>query len=217
MKSYKIDLHTHSVKSPDGSITVSDYEKALHAHLLDYVAITDHNAIDYALFCQKKLGEQIIIGEEINTKQGHVIGLFLKKIIEKDQDIEKTIELIKEQNGLVYIPHPFDTFRNGIGKKNLLLIKETIDIIESFNARVIFAWQNNKALEFTQKEKIIQACGSDAHSATGLGKTYTIVTNTVASDTLKQALRNASFHAQYLSFFDYLTPKINRIKKYVTF
>ncbi|HLF66947.1 MAG TPA: PHP domain-containing protein, partial [Gammaproteobacteria bacterium] len=62
---YKIDLHTHSTASPDGGITADQYAHALSTNLLDVIAVTDHNHIDFALGLQKQLGDRIIVGEEI--------------------------------------------------------------------------------------------------------------------------------------------------------
>ncbi len=80
----KTDLHTHSAASPDGSITVNQYKETLAKQTLDCIAITDHNRIDFALSLQQVLGpEKIIVGEEISTKQGDIIGLFLTKLVPK--------------------------------------------------------------------------------------------------------------------------------------
>ena len=65
MKHYRVDLHTHSKLSPDGSIEEKDYKKVLQTSSLDAIAITDHNTIEYAIYCQRILGKKIIVGEEI--------------------------------------------------------------------------------------------------------------------------------------------------------
>ena len=109
--SYKIDLHTHSIISYDGGITEKQYRKILEMGILDYVAITDHNETRFAGIMQKKFGDKIIIGEEIKTKEGEIIGLFLKKTIASGQSTEETAAAIHLQGGLVYIPHPFETRR----------------------------------------------------------------------------------------------------------
>ncbi len=206
-------MHTHSILSHDGGIREEEYQHILKKGMLDYVAITDHNTIAYAIFLRKSLGEQIIVGEEITSKEGHVIGLFLTKPVAPFLPLQETISLIKNQGGIVYIPHPFDVYRKGIGEKHLILAKKDIDVIETFNARVIFRSQNQKATQFAEKLGIVKAAGSDAHAANGLGKTYTSVMNKITRDTLKQTLQNALLHEQYASFFDYLSPKVNRVKK----
>ena len=128
---YKIDLHTHSILSYDGGISRQEYINALNNKILDCIAITDHNEIDFALNLYKDFPKNIIVGEEIMTNDGEIIGLFLKKLIPKHLSVIKTIELIKEQNGLVYIPHPFDLMRAGIGED---LLKKHIKDIDTLLA-----------------------------------------------------------------------------------
>ncbi len=202
--SYKIDFHTHSILSQDGGISENDYKKALVEKKLDYIAITDHNEIDYALLCQKNLGENIIVGEEITTSSGEIIGLFLTKRVPPNLTLQETIKQIKKQHGIVYIPHAFDTHRFGIGEKNLRVIQQDIDIIETFNGRMTIASANIEAENFAQENSITSACASDAHSANGLGYTYTIVGE-----------KNLSYNKKYLSSLAYCAPMYNRIRHYV--
>lgn len=210
---YTIDFHTHSIFSPDGGITKKEYEKILAEKKLDAVAITDHHSVEYALYCQKKIGERIIVGEEMTSTVGHVIGLFLTKTISSGLSLEETIERIHAQNGLVYIPHPFDVARHGIGKRNLETIEGKIDILESFNARIIFRLQNKHAGEFAFAHNVIQAAGSDAHSASSLGFTYTVLSEIPTAHTLPVLLSEATYKTQYLPFLSYFQPKLNRIRK----
>ena len=73
---YKVDLHTHSQASPDGGIRPEQYAQALATEKLDFIAITDHDRIDFALGMQKALGNKIIVGQEITTSVGELIGLY---------------------------------------------------------------------------------------------------------------------------------------------
>jgi predicted metal-dependent phosphoesterase TrpH len=73
---YKIDLHTHSSASSDGGITADQYSKIISQNILDYVAITDHNKVSFAMKLSEELGDKIIVGEEIMTSEGEIIGLF---------------------------------------------------------------------------------------------------------------------------------------------
>lgn len=213
--SYKADLHTHSILSQDGGITEKDYAKVLLEKKLDVIAITDHNTIAYAKQCQEKLGEAIIIGEEITTKDGEIIGLFLRQRIPPFLSLQETIILIKQQRGIVYIPHPFDTQRNGIGEKNLKAIQQKIDIIETFNGRMVYAGKNAQAACFAEKNNLLGMCSSDAHSAKGLGYAYAIVEKKISKTTCIQALSNASYNKSYLPLSAYFAPTYNKIKHYV--
>ena len=210
---YTIDFHTHSIFSPDGGITKKEYEKILAEKRLDAVTITDHHSVEYALYCQRKIGERIIVGEEMTSTAGHVIGLFLTKTIPSGLSLEETIERIHAQEGLVYIPHPFDSARHGIGEENLQTIQGEIDILESFNARIIFRSQNKRAKEFAFAHKIPMGVGSDAHSSSSLGYTFAILPKVPTASSLPKLLEEAVYQTRYLPFLSYFQPKLNRIKK----
>ena len=108
---YRIDLHCHSYGSHDGGLLASDIRAMLASNKLNTIAITDHDHIEAARKLKAEFAEQIIIGEEITTSQGEIIGLFLKYKIKPMQSIYETINEIKSQGGLVYLPHPFDIIR----------------------------------------------------------------------------------------------------------
>ena len=125
----KVDLHTHSVASPDGSLKEEDYRKMLNSGGLDCIAVTDHNTISFAQELNEKLGHQIIIGEQITTTEGEIIGLYLEKAVKPGMSATETIAAIKAQNGLVYIPHPFETVRKGMKVEILNRMSLGVDII----------------------------------------------------------------------------------------
>ncbi len=101
---FKIDLHTHSSASPDGGITPQQYAHVLATNQLDLIAVTDHNRIDTALELHRALGDRIIVGEEIMTTSGEIIGLYLEKPVSAGLSPDETISQIKQQGGIVYIP-----------------------------------------------------------------------------------------------------------------
>lgn len=210
---FKIDLHTHSTASPDGDITEKEYREIIAKKTLDYIAITDHNRIDYAKRLQKGVGSAIIVGEEITTDSGEIIGLFLTAQVAAYQTIEKTIQAIHYQGGLVYVPHPFDRLRHGIGEKNLLEYIDDIDIIEGFNGRVILKSANTQAIAFAKKYNKVIGVGSDAHSRLGLGHAYSMVPKAFTRDSALTLLKNAEERKKYQPWSAYLAPKWNRIKK----
>jgi len=214
MKQYRIDLHTHSKLSPDGSIDEKDYQKVLSSEKLDFVAITDHNTIEYALFCQKKLGQQVIVGEEISTLEGHLIGLFLKSITKPNQDVLKTAQEVKSQGGLVYVPHPFDIFRHGIGRKNLERIQQYIDIVETVNGRMIVPYFNYQAKIFATNHQLLSGFGSDGHDKNSLGNGALLLENVPTSNT--SSFKNGIILSPSFSLMKFFAPKYNTIKKYLS-
>lgn len=212
-KNYKIDLHTHSILSKDGGINKKQYQQALNTKILDYIAITDHNEIAFALKLQQEIGPQIIVGEEIKTQQGEIIGLYLTEIIPAGLSLETTIRRIKEQQGLLYIPHPFDLLRSGLKEKDLNQIQKDIDMIETFNSRSYFRFLNNQARKYSVQNKIPQAVGSDAHSYLAMGRTYNIVNKTPTRNNLIQLIKTSTCEKHYLYPWQYFAPKINQLKK----
>lgn len=211
---FTVDLHTHSVASNDGGITEKEYEKIIAEKKLDFVAITDHNRIDFAQKMQGKLGSCIIVGEEIMTESGEIIGLFLKETIAPHMSILDTIGRVRAQNGLVYVPHPFDTFRHSIGKVQLLEYMDEIDIIEGFNARIIFRWQNVAAARFANAQHIAVGVGSDAHTLSGIGA-YALIAQKPTAKNIEELLKGATYNPKYQPFAAYFAPMKNKIKNNV--
>lgn len=212
----RVDLHTHSTASPDGSISARQYREVLEKGTLDCIAITDHNRIDFAQKMQKELGEdKIIIGEEITTTEGDVIGLFLNKVIELNQTIESTITEIKTQGGIVYIPHPFETVRNGVKRVDLERVTDDIDVIECANGRAYFQNFGPEAHTWARLRNIPVFASSDAHRQKALGKTYSLLSEKPTSKNLVDIVAMSRKFYERPSILDILAPKLNRLKKMV--
>lgn len=210
----KIDLHTHSIISPDGagSIMQSDFETLLTSGKLDCIAITDHNETSLALHLHKKLGNKIIVGEEIMTRDGEMIGLFLTKTISPGLSAKETVKEIKKQGGLVYIPHPFETLRKGLQKNVLEQIIDEIDIFEVFNGRGLLRGKTKEATAFAMEHNLIGAASSDAHGLGGIGNTFSVLSNIPTSQTLKKLLQQGHLRRKYAPLWSYFYPVINIIK-----
>jgi predicted metal-dependent phosphoesterase TrpH len=213
---YKIDLHTHSTLSHDGGISEKQYLKVINKGKLDYIAITDHNEVDYAVLMNRKHGDQFIVGEEIQTGKGEIVGLFLTKKIEPHLGIKKTIAEIREQGGLVYIPHPFDIRRSGITKLDLEKIIEEFDILEAYNARVITPLWSRQIKAFNEIHKKPTAAGSDAHSASELGRTFTMVNQKPTKSNLISMLKSPEYKSKRVGVWGFIAPKRNKLKKLLT-
>jgi hypothetical protein len=214
--SFKVDLHTHSAASPDGGLSLRQYQKALEAGILDCIAITDHNRIDFATQAQKILGDRIIVGEEIMTSRGEIVGLFLDEPIRPGLSPEETISAIKAQNGLVYIPHPFETVRKGVHPATLEAIQDTVDIIEVCNGRAFLQNRSTQALLWTKLNGVAGAASSDAHGSRGLGRTFTALSNMPDRDNLLPLLAGGSLRTRRPAVRGLLYPKYNRIRKKLT-
>ncbi len=168
------DLHMHTDHSPDCATPVEVLIATAKEQGLGAIAITDHNEISGAL-AAREVAEQIggikvIVAEEVKTaEQGEVIGLFIEEKIERGMTMAETIAEIRRQDGLVYVPHPFDRLHSVPDYEHLLSIVEEIDILEVFNPRVAFSAFNEEAERFARKYRIVPGAGSDSHVAQGLG------------------------------------------------
>ena len=210
---FRIDLHTHSILSYDGGLSEREYELLFLRGVLDCAAITDHNEINFAKQLHKRLGKKIIVGEEIDTKEGQIIGLFLRKRIAPGKDAKETAKQIRSQGAIVYIPHPFETMRAGISVETLEQISHLVDIIEVFNSRSLQKKTGQKAAQIARGKRFDMASSSDAHGYSGMGVAYSILADMPAKETIVGLLRKALYQRQQAKILSRLTPKINKLKK----
>jgi predicted metal-dependent phosphoesterase TrpH len=155
---------------------------------------------------------RIIIGEEIETGQGDVIGLFMKEEILPGLGVETTVERIKAQNGIVYLPHPFDKFRKSAVKLNdAEKIKNKLDVIEVYNSRTFNSEYNAMALEFSRENSIAVAVGSDAHHPLELDNAYMQMEDFDGPGGFLDSLRNAAYVARKCPFILRLYIKVLKI------
>jgi predicted metal-dependent phosphoesterase TrpH len=172
----KVDMHIHTSYSPDSLLRIDDLLKTCDRKGIDCVAVTDHDTAEGALKLHELAPSRIIVGEEIHTTSGEITGLFLKENIQPWLSPMETVEKIKEQDGLVYLPHPFDSMRSAVLEKQALdEIWEKIDIVEVFNSRNAFPWSNWKASKFAAERGILSGAGSDAHTRYELGRAHVVM------------------------------------------
>lgn len=210
---YKVDLHTHSQASADGGISPEQYAKALESELLDYIAITDHDRVDFALGLNKALGDKIIVGQEITTTDGELIGLFLKHRVEPGLSAIDTANNIREQGGLVYVPHPFETVRSGVSRQTLDNIEDLIDIVEVHNGRAIVQNFSPAAAAWAKSHGKAGASSSDAHGYKGLGQSYSIVNEKPSRGALVQNLSMVNLSHRRPPIYTLFYPKLFRLLK----
>lgn len=198
MKKYKYIFHVHTKYSPDSDVKLEKLYKTLKKNNIFGIAITDHNTIQGALEFKKKYGHDIhvIIGEEIMTTEGEIIGLFLDKEIPKGLSSEETLNKIKEQRGVVYIPHPYDKkrYKTCLNENSIYKFADSIDIIEVFNGRCIEASDVDKAAELNCKLSKVGIIGSDAHSYYELKFNHLILHEKIYKDTIIEQLNNKEFY-----------------------
>jgi len=167
-----VDLHMHTDHSYDCATPVEVLLAEARARGLGAIAVTDHNEISGALDARAKAPPdlKVIVAEEVKTAdQGEVIGLFIEEKIPRGMTLQETIDEIKRQSGLVYVPHPFDRLHSVPDYEHLLPVLDDVDAIEVFNPRVAISEFNDEAVRFAAKYRIPAGAGSDAHVPQGLG------------------------------------------------
>ena len=178
-----IDLHCHSKFSADGISEPEEMIETAKAKGLQGFAITDHNTcacVDYfeSLGLLRADGEPvdgflIIPGQEITTKEGHLLALGVRLPDLKGIAAREAVELIHQHGGLAIPPHPYDYFRAGI--REVVLETLPIDGIEVFNAATTFKRCNNQAFDYAKKRGLPMTAASDSHHCEALGVAYTIL------------------------------------------
>jgi len=168
-----IDLHMHTDWSHDCSIAAGELVEHAEAIGLGGIAVTDHNVFGGALEAAELARDRdliVIPGEEVKTdEQGEVIGLFLEEEIPRGMSFADTVAAIRDQGGLVYLPHPFDRLHAIPDPATIHRHLAEVDVFEVYNARLLRDSFNDEALRFARKYRLLQGAGSDAHVLQGVG------------------------------------------------
>ena len=172
----RLDLHIHTRFSKDSAAPIASVVERIQMKGLGPVAITDHDDIQGALEVRRVAPFPVIIGEEIKSTDGDIIGLFLHRRVPSGLPPLKTVQQIKDQGGVVVVPHPFCRLRpSALDHRALMDILPFIDLMEAYNARTLLPGDNDKGLTFARQHALPMVASSDAHSALELGSTYTEV------------------------------------------
>lgn len=171
----RVDCQLHTVWSGDSTTTLEQLASRVVAVGLDVVCITDHHTIEGARrAAERGIGARVVVGEEVRTRSGELIGLFLSERIPYVLAAEEVATRIRDQSGLVYAPHPLDRHRRGVGERGLadLAAGGCLDVVEVFNAKTREAGDNERAAAAARRLGLPAGAGSDAHDPEGLGAAY---------------------------------------------
>ena len=186
----RIDLHTHTEYSSDSELPLEEAVRGWQRAGIDCVAVTDHNTIAGGLALREWAPLRVIVASEVRTCEGEIIGLFLQEEIARGQTPEETIRHIRDQNGLVMIPHPFDRFRRSrLTEEALMRILPQVDIVEVFNARTALGWDNHRAEKLASAHGLVAAVGSDSHTSQELGRAFVEMADFDSPETFLDSLR----------------------------
>ncbi len=216
----KVDLHMHT-RSSDGIATPQQVLQHIAQHTdIRLIAVTDHDCIDGAIEAARlgpQFGVEVIVGEEVSTREGHLLALFIHKALPKGRPVVDTIKAIHAQGGLAIAPHPFDRSVPSIGCNHHAphLGDLRLDGLEGFNGSVFWPLRecNLKAQTLAHQLGLAVTGGSDAHSLGALGKGYTLFDGASASD-LYRAIRHkrTACAGEYWSLAEHVRMLVGNIR-----
>jgi predicted metal-dependent phosphoesterase TrpH len=189
----KADAHIHSIAS-DGTGSASQIlDYAENRTDLDLIAIADHERIEAAVECQRLAlargsGIQVVVAEEVTTRSGHLLGVFLQARLKRSQRLETTVAEIHEQGGLAIVPHPFSAFTLGMRKHAIMrvhLSKDPLvywDALEGYNPSTAGRYGRAATARIAAELGLPLVGNSDAHTVDTIGDGYTLFPGKTAED-----------------------------------
>ncbi len=170
----RVDLHSHTMWSGDSTTTPDEVCESVVESGIDVLCITDHNAIRGATELADRLPCRVVVGEELRTHAGEIIGLFLTERIPVGAPPAEAARAIRDQGGVVYVPHPFDPMRRNMAEPALYELAQAglLDAVEVLNAKTSLRSLNERAAGFAAEFDLAAGAGSDAHVPHALGAAY---------------------------------------------
>lgn len=193
MANIKVELHCHTYYSSDSMMLPRQILQACARRGIERVAITDHNAINGALEAHALDPERVIIGEEILTTEGEILGYFIKEEIPEGLSPYEVIERLKAQGAVISISHPFDLTRGcRWSEETLTNLLPHLDALEVFNARCWNDQPNHQAARLAAEAGLPGTAGSDAHAPIEVGRAYLNIPPFSDAETFRKALPDAN-------------------------
>ncbi|MEL7645545.1 MAG: PHP domain-containing protein [Anaerolineaceae bacterium] len=191
------ELHCHTRYSPDSLMKIQALLLACRKKGIDKVAVTDHNRLEGALKAYELAPEQVVVGEEIQTTQGEILGYFLSEEIPAGLEPMEVVRRLRAQKAFISVAHPFDPYRGSHWQAGTLQsLAPFLDGIEVFNARCVESAFNQQARAFARDLGIPEMVGSDAHSTFELGRAVLHLPDFNSADDLRTALRSSQQKTQ---------------------
>lgn len=217
----KVDMHCHTRLSAD---SLNDPRKLIDVAAsrgLGALCVTDHSQLANSLALSRlpDLPIKVVASEEVKSNQGEIMGYFLTELVPKGLSPEETAKRIKDQGGLVGIPHPFDTLRSASRLQTpaleRLVAQGLVDIIEVFNARSLKQEDNERALLFAREHDLAMSAGSDAHTLMEVGRAYVEIPLFETAEEFLAGLRSCNVAGQLSSRFIHIGSMWARVAKSV--
>lgn len=198
----KGDFHIHTKYSMDCHNELEEIIARCQELGINCIAIADHDATEGALKMKEMAPFKVIIAEEVLTPSGEVMGLFLKEHIASGLSIERAMNAIHAQGGLVSIPHPFDPLRGlRLNEDGWERIIGQVDILEVFNARCPFGRPATRARAYAREHGLPGIAGSDAHSIGEIGNAIVELSDFNTPQEFLESLKKAKINGKRSSPF----------------
>ncbi|MCH8200322.1 MAG: PHP domain-containing protein [Chloroflexi bacterium] len=214
----RADLHNHSYYSPDSIASPEELLRRAKARRIDVLAVTDHDTTRGGRAAQELAAKRfpevrVIVGEEVRTRDGEILGLFLSEEVPPGLSAEETLARIKAQGGVAGAPHPYDTFRSGLEPDVLERIAPDLDFIEGLNARMVFSSANDRAVEFAKAHGIPTSAASDAHSPREVGRAYAEIPDFATAAEFVESLRQGRLGGRLSSPLIHLMSRYAKMRR----
>jgi len=215
VKTIKTVIHIHTDYSPDSDISAEHLAEYADAHGVGCLAVTDHDEIEGALRVRQVANCHVIVGEEVTTRDGHLIGLFLHEWIPPGLSARVTAEEIRRQGGLVLLPHmEARVFGCGLREAASQMV-DLIDAVEVVNAQHLTRAPDRRADAFARRHGLPRYVGSDAHLPCSIGPCYQELPPFETPDGFIESLRRARLVPGYHPLLSYTIPMYLRAARYL--
>jgi predicted metal-dependent phosphoesterase TrpH len=214
MRLIRADLHNHTHYSPDSILSPEHLLRRARERGINVIAVTDHDTVRGGLVAQELAAQdypevRVIVGEEVRTRDGEVLGLFLERDVPHGLPATEAIALIKEQGGVAGAPHPYDRFRSGLDGR-IESVAGELDFVEGLNARMYLRRHNTDARTFARSHGLPLSAASDAHSAREVGRAYVKMADFSTPAEFLESLRAGKLGGRVSS------PLIHLVSRYAT-
>jgi predicted metal-dependent phosphoesterase TrpH len=206
----RVDMHSHTMWSGDCTTTPDELMAAVVESGIEVLCITDHNVTAGAERLASELPCRVVIGEELRVGQGEIIGLFLSERIPSGIGVLEAARRIREQGGVVYIPHPFDPMRNCLRPHEIdLLVSEgLVDAIEGHNSKTSLRSLNQQGVDYGRANGLGVGAGSDAHVPAAIGSGYVLMPDFTGPQEFLASLRRGQVVGHHFDQARPWTPRI---------
>jgi predicted metal-dependent phosphoesterase TrpH len=212
----QVELHAHTYASKDSLVQPEKLLERCDQLKIDRIAITDHNVIETAFEMKERAPDRVIVGEEIATTRGEILGYFMTEWVPPRLEPMETIERLRSQGAVISLAHPFDTTRRHWTEEEILELSPYIDAIEVFNARCMNNTPNIRAAAFAQKNNLLMTSGSDVHSLWEVGQASMKMPDFSDAESFRQALAEAQQEQRLSPPFVHLFSRVATLNKKLT-